>query len=270
MPDGQHLKRIDLAPDYHPTAIIHPWAKIGKRVKIGPYSIIGEEVSIGDGCVIGPRVLIEGRTTIGRNNSFLHGATIGTPPQDLKYAGGPTRVEIGDGNTFREFVTVNRGSGEDGVTRVGSRCFLMAYAHVGHDCVVGNDVILANTVNLGGHVRIEDYVNIGGGTPIHQFCSIGKHSFVGGGSRVDRDVPPFVKAAGSPLRVYGVNSVGLERRGLSAEKRAMIKSMIKLLYRSGLNVSQVVEQLKNGARYEDPERALLVDFLTGARRGITR
>jgi UDP-N-acetylglucosamine acyltransferase len=270
MRDRHQMNRVDVASDVHPTAIVHPWAKIADRVKIGPYSIIGEDVVIGDGCVIGPHVLIEGRTTIGSDNVFHHGATAGTPPQDLKYGGAATCVEIGDGNTFREFVTVNRGSGEGGVTRIGSRCFLMAYTHVAHDCVLGDEVILANSVNLGGHVSIDDYVNIGGVAAVHQFVSIGKHAFIGGKSRVARDVPPFVKAAGDPLRVYGINSVGLERRGFSAEKRAMIKSMLNLLYRSGLNVTQVMEHLKDGADFEDPERAMLVEFLEKAARGITR
>jgi UDP-N-acetylglucosamine acyltransferase len=270
MQDRHHARGIDRGADVHPTAIVHPWAKIGDGVKIGPYAVIDEHVTLGDNCVVGPHVLIEGRTTIGRDNVFFHGATAGGAPQDLKYRGQTTFLEIGDGNTFREFVTIHRGSGDRGVTRIGSRCFLMAYAHVAHDCVIGDEVILANSVNLGGHVKIGDFANIGGVTPVHQFVSVGQYAFVGGGSRVERDIPPFVKAAGSPTRVYGVNSVGLERRGFAPARRAMIKKMVNLLYRSGLNVSQVIEQLKNSGEFEDPERSMLVEFLEAAVRGITR
>ena len=269
MPERANVKRTAAREDFHPTAIVHPWAKIGRGVKIGPYCVIGEDVVIGEGCVLGPNVVIEGHTTIGAGNIFSHGVTIGGPPQDLKYRGQRTHVLIGDENTLREFVTVDRGSGDDGTTRIGSRCFIMAYAHVAHDCTVGDDVIFANAVNLAGHVRVDDFANIGGVTPIHQFVSIGKYAFVGGASRIEKDIPPFVKAAGSPARVYGINSVGLERRGFSAEKRAMIKRMYNLLYRSGLNVSQVVDALKNGD-FEDPERKTLVDFLEAAERGITK
>jgi UDP-N-acetylglucosamine acyltransferase len=269
MRDRINARRADANAEHHPTAIIHPWAKIGDHVKIGPYAVIGDHVVIGDGCVIGPNVLIEGHTTIGRNNSFHHGATIGTPPQDLKYQGRVTYVEIGDENIFREYVTVNRGSGDDGKTKVGSRCFIMAYAHIAHDCIVGDEVILANSVNLAGHVKVDDFANIGGVTPVHQFVSIGKYAFIGGGSRIEKDIPPFVKAAGSPARVYGLNSLGLERRGFSPERRAMIKKMFNLLYRSDLNVSQVLEQLKNGD-FEDPDRQVLVDFLEAAERGINK
>jgi UDP-N-acetylglucosamine acyltransferase len=269
MPDRINLKRADVNLDYHPTAIVHQLAKIGEGVKIGPYTVIGEDVAIGEGCVIGPHVLIEGHATIGKHNVFHHGVTIGTPPQDLKYQGQRTHVIIGDENILREFVTVNRGSGDGGTTSVGSRCFIMAYAHIAHDCIVGDEVIFANSVNLAGHVRVDDYANIGGVTPVHQFVSIGKYAFVGGASRVERDIPPFVKAAGSPARVYGINSLGLERRGFSREKRAMIKKMFNLLYRSELNVSQVLERLKNGD-FEDPERKILVDFLEAAERGITK
>ncbi len=269
MPESSKVTRIGIGSEFHPTAIIHPWAKIGGRVSIGPYSLIGENVALGEGCSVGPNVVIDGHTTIGKNNALSHGVTIGTPPQDLKYEGSTTYVEIGDDNTLREFVTVNRGSGSGGTTKVGSRCFIMAYAHVAHDCFVGNDVVLANSVHLAGHVKVDDFANIGGVTPVHQFVSVGKYAFIGGGSRVVKDVPPFAKAAGNPLRVYGVNSVGLERRGFSVEKRAMIKKMFVLLYRSELNVSQVLEQLRNGD-FEDPERRMLVEFLEAAERGITK
>ena len=269
MRERYNVKHIDINSEFHPTAIVHAWAKIGERVKIGPYSVIGEHVVMGDGCVVGTNVLIEGHTMVGKNNVFHHGASIGTPPQDLKYQGQATRVEIGDDNIFREFVTVHRGTGDAGATRIGSRCFLMAYAHIAHDCVVGDEVILANSVHLGGHVKLDDYVSIGGVTGVQQFVSIGKYAFVGGGSRIVRDIPPFVKAAGNPSRVYGVNSVGLERRGFSTARRAMIKRMYILLYRSDFNVSQTLEHLRNGD-FEDPERKILVDFLETTKRGITK
>lgn len=269
MQERLEVRKIDLKTEIHPTAIVHPWAKLGVGVKLGPYSVVGEHVELGDGCVVGPNVLIEGRTTIGKNNRFFHGATIGTPPQDLKYQGEVSYLEIGDDNTFREFTTVNLATGQGEKTKIGSGCFIMAYAHVAHNCVIGDDVVLANAVNLAGFVTIEDHAIIGGVTPVHQFVRIGKYAFVGGGSRIERDIPPFIKAAGNPTRVYGINTIGLERRGFSPEKRAMIKSMFNVLYRNDLNVSQVLDQLRNG-RFEDPERQILVDFLEASERGITK
>jgi UDP-N-acetylglucosamine acyltransferase len=266
----ERLKLRKLATtEVHPTAIVHPWARIGSGVKIGPYSVIGEHVELGDGCVVGPNVLIEGRTTIGRNNAFYHGASIGTPPQDLKYSGEVSYLEIGNDNTFREFTTVNVATNEGEKTLIGSQCLLMAYVHVAHDCAIGDEVILANSVNLAGYVSVDDCATIGGITPVHQFVKIGKHAFIGGASRIERDVPPFVKVAGNPPRVYGINSIGLERRGFTPERRAMIKAMFNVLYRNDLNVSQVLEQLKNGT-FQDPERQILVDFLEASERGITK
>jgi UDP-N-acetylglucosamine acyltransferase len=260
---------LDRGVEIHPTAIVQPWARIGRGVRIGPYSIVGEHVEIGDGCVLEDHVLIDGYTKIGRNNRFFHGASIGTIPQDLKFKGDRSYVEIGDDNTFREFVTVNRATGPEEKTIIGSGCLLMAYVHVAHNCRIGNEVILANAVNLAGHVRIDDYAIVGGMTPVHQFVRIGQYAFVGGGSRIEMDVPPFVKVAGNPPRVYGVNSVGLERRGFDPERRRMIQQMIRLLYRSHLNVSQALEQLRNG-HFQDPDRKILVEFLESSRRGITK
>jgi UDP-N-acetylglucosamine acyltransferase len=255
--------------DIHPTAVVHPWARIGTGVKIGPYSVIGEHVRLGNGCVVGTNVLIEGTTHIGKNNVFFHGASVGTAPQDLKYRGEPTRLEIGDGNTFREFVTVNTATDMSDATVIGDNCLLMAYAHVAHNCHIGNEVILANSVNLAGHVLVDDFAILGGVTPVHQFVHIGRYAFVGGGSRVEQDVPPFLKVAGSPARVYGVNSIGLERRGFSAERRAGVKRLFKLLYRSDLNVSQVLEHLGNGYA-GDPDADVLAEFLRRSERGITK
>lgn len=264
------MKSVNLKnTDIHPTAVVHPWARIGARVKIGPYSVVGEQVVLGDGCVVGPNVLIEGDTIIGKDNTFFHGASVGTAPQDLKYSGDVTRLEIGNGNTFREFVTVNTATEPGGATVIGDGCLLMAYAHVAHNCSIGNEVILANAVNLAGHVEVHDYATLGGLTPVHQFVHIGTYAFVGGGSRVEQDVPPFLKVAGSPPRVYGINSIGLERRGFSAERRAALKQLYKLLYRSNLNVTQVVEHLGNGYA-GDPDADTLATFLRRSKRGITK
>jgi UDP-N-acetylglucosamine acyltransferase len=269
MQERLNIRKIDLKTEIHPTAIVHPWAKVGVGVKIGPYSVIGEHVELGEGCVVGPNVIIEGRTTIGRSNEFYHGASIGSPPQDLKFDGEVSYLEIGDNNAFREFTTVNVATTQGAKTVIGSRCFLMAYVHVAHDCVLGDDVILANSVNLAGYVAVDDWAIIGGVTPVHQFVRIGKHAFVGGASRIERDIPPFIKAAGNPARVYGINTLGLERRGFSQERRAMIKGMFNILYRNDLNVSQVLEQLKNGS-FQDPERTVMVDFLEACERGVTK
>jgi UDP-N-acetylglucosamine acyltransferase len=259
------LKKTDI----HPTAVIHSWARIGDGVKIGPYSVIGENVEIGDGCEVGAHVVIEGATKIGKNNRFFHGAIIGSPPQDLKYQGEATSITIGDENDIREFVTINLATGEGGNTSIGSRCMLMAYVHVAHNCAIGNEVILANAVNLAGHVLIDDFVTVGGLTPVHQFVRIGKYAFIGGGSRIERDIPPYMKVAGSPPQVYGLNSIGLERRGFSAESRAHIKRIYKLLYRSDMNVSQVLETL-DGDDWDSAEAAEMAEFLRHCERGVTK
>ncbi len=262
---GYNLRKTEI----HPTAVIHPWARIGEGVKIGPYTVIGEKVEIGDDCEIGPNVLIEGATRIGRNNRFLHGASVGTPPQDLKYNGEQTFLIIGDNNVFREFVTLNLATSEGESTVIGSNCLLMAYVHVAHNCVIGNEVILANAVNLAGHVFIDNFVTVGGLTPVHQFVRIGKYAFIGGGSRVERDVPPFIKLAGNPAQVYGLNSIGLERRGFGAERRAHVKQIYKLLYRSDHNVSQVLEIL-DGDDWDSADAAEMAEFLRHCERGITK
>lgn len=262
---GYNLRKTEI----HPTAVIHPWARIGEGVRIGPYTVIGENVEIGDDCEVGSNVLIEGATRIGRNNRFFHGASVGTAPQDLKYNGERTFLTIGDDNVFREFVTLNLATGEGASTVIGSRCLLMAYVHVAHNCVIGNEVILANAVNLAGHVFIDDFVTVGGLTPIHQFVRIGKYAFIGGGSRVERDVPPFVKLAGNPLQLYGLNSIGLERRGFDAERRAHVKRIYKLLYRSELNVSQVLEIL-DGDDWDSADAAEMAEFLRHSERGISK
>ena len=269
MQDGLNIRKLDLKTEIHPTAVVHPWAKIGIGVKIGPYSVIGENVEIGDRCVIGSSVLIDGRTKIGEGARFFHGASIGTEPQDISYNGEITFLEIGSNSTFREFTTANVATTPGESTRIGSNCYLMASSHVSHDSVLGDGVILANGVLMGGFSHIGDHATVGGGAIMHQFTRIGKYAFAGGGSRIERDIPPFIKAAGSPLRVYGVNTIGLERKGFSVEKRASIKGMFNLLYRNDLNVTQVVERLRNGD-FEDPERKVFLEFLEASERGIAK
>lgn len=253
----------------HSTAVVHPWARIGAGVQIGPYSVIGPEVVVGDGCEVGSHVLLDGITVLGSNNRIFHGASVGTEPQDLKYDGGRTRLVIGDNNVFREFVTVNTATADGEATVIGSNNLLMAYAHVAHNCILGDHVILANSVNLAGHVLVDDYAIIGGVTPVHQFVRIGKHAFIGGGSRVEKDVPPFIKIAGNPPSVYGINSVGLARRGYSEKRRAEIKKIHRLIYRSGLNTSQVVEALENG-QFSGPDAGEMLEFLKSSERGIQK
>jgi UDP-N-acetylglucosamine acyltransferase len=255
--------------DIHPTALIHPDATIGENVSVGPYSVIGAKVALGDGCRIGSSVLIDGETTLGRNNSVFHGAAIGNVCQDLKFRGERTFVRIGDGNTIREFVTVNSATGEGESTVVGSNVMLMAYVHIAHNCVIGDHVILANAVNLAGHVRVHDFASIGGVTPVHQFVEVGQYAFIGGGSRIPQDVPPFVKVAGNPARVAGLNAVGLARRGFTAEQRSLLKKAYVILFRSGLNVSQAVERICADLPATE-EVSIFVDFIRNSKRGIIR
>jgi UDP-N-acetylglucosamine acyltransferase len=255
--------------DIHPTAIIHPGARLGERVSIGPYSIIGGGVVIGDGCRIASGVLIDGETTLGKDSRVFHGAAIGNVCQDLKYRGERTFVRIGDATTIREFVTVNSATGEGESTVVGSNVFLMAYVHIAHNCIIGDNVVIANAVNLAGHVHVHDFASIGGVTPVHQFVEIGKYAFIGGGSRIPQDVPPFLKVAGNPARVAGLNGIGLTRRGFTAEQRSLLKKAYVILFRSGLNVSQALERIEAELPRTD-EIAMLVDFIRGSKRGIIR
>lgn len=255
--------------EVHDTVVVHPGAEIGENVSIGPFTVIGEHVKIGDNCRLGSNVLIDGHTTLGDNNQVFHGASIGTAPQDLKYDGAISFVEIGDDNTFREFVTVNSATEEDGKTIIGSRNLLMAYVHIAHNCIIGNNVILANSVNLAGHVTIQDYAIIGGIVPVHQFVKIGAHSIIGGGSRIPKDIPPYVKVAGNPPRIGGLNSVGLKRRGFTIEQRTLIKQAFCILYRSDLNVTQALEKIERDLP-RTPETEIIVDFIRNSKRGITK
>jgi UDP-N-acetylglucosamine acyltransferase len=252
----------------HSTAIIEAGAKIDASVEIGPYAVIGPNVEIGEGTTIGAHAVITGHTLIGKRNRIFQFVSLGEQPQDKKYAGEPTRLEIGDDNTIREFCTFNTGTAQDlGVTRVGNGNWVMAYVHIAHDCVVGNQTILANNATLGGHVEIGDYAILGGLTAVHQFCKIGAHVITGGGTIVFKDIPPFVMASGAPAQPHGLNSEGLKRRGFSPETLATLKRAYKTLYRESLTLQEALEKLDAETA---PEVAQLTAFLRSAERGIIR
>jgi UDP-N-acetylglucosamine acyltransferase len=251
----------------HPTAQIDPAADLDSTVSVGPFSIIGPRVKIGAGTEIGPGVFIEQDTEIGRECKIHHQASIGTAAQDLKYRGEPSAVRIGDGVIIRENVTVNRGTAARGCTRIGSHCALLAYAHVAHDCEVGDHVILANGVQLGGHVEVEPYATVGGLVPVHQFCRIGRHAFIGGGFRVVQDVPPFVLAAGEPLRMYGLNATGLRRAGFSEASRRQLKKAYALLYDRDRPLDQRLRELAAGEDEGGFIKQVLA-FVSQSKRGI--
>ena len=254
----------------HPTALVHPGARLGADVEIGAYSLVGEHVEIGDGTRVGPHVVINGHTRIGAGNRIFQFCSIGEEPQDKKYAGEPTRLEIGDHNVIREFCTLNTGTAQDlGVTRLGHHNWIMAYVHIAHDCVVGDHTIFANNATLAGHVHIDDHAILGGFTGVHQFCRIGAHVITGIASVVRQDVPPFLTVAGNPLAPHGVNSEGLKRRGFSPEALAGLKRAYKTLYKSGLSLAEA--QTAIAAEEEKlPELKPLADFLANAGRGIVR
>ena len=252
----------------HPTAIIHSGARLGAGVSVGAYSIIDEHVEIGDNTRIGPHVVITGNTKIGCDNRIFQFCSLGEIPQDKKYAGEPTRLEIGDDNTIREFCTFNTGTAQDlGVTRVGNQNWVMAYVHIAHDCEVGNQTVLANNATLAGHVEVGDYAILGGLTAVHQFCKIGAHVITGGGTIVFKDIPPFVMASGAPAQPHGLNSEGLKRRGFSAETLATLKRAYKTLYRESLTLQEALEKLDAETA---PEVTQLTAFLRSAERGIIR
>jgi len=254
----------------HATAIVHPGARLAPDVGVGAYSIIGPEVEIGAGTQVGPHVVIEGRTRIGAQNRIYQFSSLGAAPQDKKYGGEPTRLEIGDRNTIREFCTFNRGTAQDlGVTRLGDDNWIMAYVHLAHDCTIGNHTIFANNAQLAGHVRVDDYAILGGFTAVHQFVSVGAHSITGLGTALLLDLPPYVTASGNSARPYGINSEGLKRRGFSAETIGAIKAAYKTLYKSGMTLEQAKEALARQAE-SCVEVGLLVEFLQRARRGILR
>jgi UDP-N-acetylglucosamine acyltransferase len=255
-------------PRIHSTAIIEEGAKLAKGVEVGPYAVIGPHVEIGEGTTVGAHAVITGHTRIGRNNRIFQFVSLGEIPQDKKYAGEPTRLEIGDGNTIREFCTFNIGTAQDeGVTRVGSHNWVMAYVHIAHDCMVGDHTVLANNATLAGHVEIGDHAILGGLTAVHQFCKIGAHVITGGGTIVYKDIPPYVTAAGQPAKPHGLNSEGLKRRGFTPEMLATLKRAYRILYRDGLTLQEALEQLDAMAV---PEVGVLTDFLRRAERGVIR
>jgi UDP-N-acetylglucosamine acyltransferase len=254
----------------HPTAIVHPGARVDTDVEIGAYSIIGAGVEVGKGTSIGPHVVVEGHTRIGRENRIAAFSVIGGPPQDKKYAGEPTRLEIGDRNTIREYCTFSTGTVQDaGVTRIGNDNWIMAYCHIAHDCQIGDDIILANNTQLGGHAVVQNFAVIGGFTGVHQFVRIGAHSMTGGGTMLRQDLPPYVTAAGNPPKTFGINSEGLRRRGFSEKTINGITRAYKVLYRSGLTLADAQTSIAAQAD-ELPELRILAEFLTAATRGIVR
>ena len=254
----------------HQTVIIDPSSQVDENVEIGPYTVIGANVSIGSGSIIGPHVTINGTTTIGKNNRIYQFSSIGEDPQDKKYAGEKSFLEIGDNNEIREFTTVHRGTTQDkNITIIGSNNLLMAYSHVAHDCIIKNDVILANAASLGGHVHIGNNVILGGFSIVHQFCHLGDHCFSAMGSAITKDVPPFVMVGGRPTKPHGINSVGLDRRGFSQDEILQIKRAYKVLYKSGLKLSEAISKLAEVAK-EQPELKAMVDFLENSSRSILR
>ena len=254
----------------HPSAIVHPGAKLARGVAVGAYSLVGEEVELGEGTWVGPHVVLEGRTRIGAGNRIFQFASIGAPPQDKKYAGEDTSVEIGDGNTLREYVTINRGTALDaGVTRIGSGNWIMAYVHIAHDCQIGSNTIFANACQLAGHVHVGDWAILGATTLVHQFVHIGEHSFTGMGTYLPQDLPPYVMAAGNTASPYGLNTEGLRRRGFSAEAISGLKRAYRTLYRAGLGLNEAVAELEVQAQ-SCVEVLPLVRFLAASKRGMIR
>lgn len=253
-----------------PKAVVSPQAELAPDVTVGPFSVIGPRVVIGPRTVIGPHAVVNGPTSIGADCRIYQFASIGEAPQDRKYKGEPTRLEIGDRNVFREFCTVNRGTTHDrGVTTIGHDGLFLASSHVAHDCVIGDHVVFANCASIGGHVEIGDWVQLGGLSAVHQFCKIGAHAFVGGGAMVSRDVPPYVLITGNPAVPHGVNVEGLKRRGLTPAQVRNIREAYRILYRMDLKLEQAMERLAALAG-EQPELELLVRFIERSARSLTR
>lgn len=253
----------------HPTAIVDPDAHLGQGTSVGPFCIIGPNVSLGHDCWLQHHVTLAGPMRGGDGNKFYAYCSIGQQSQDLKYGGEPTYLEIGDGNTFREFVTVNRSTKRDGKTRIGHGGNFLAYSHIGHDCVVGDTVIFSNNGTLAGHVQVGDHVIMGGLTAVHQFCRIGRFAITGGCSKIVQDVPPFMIADGNPAEIRGVNLVGMERNNFSAETVKMIKEAYRLIYRSNYNTRQAIEAMKSELSQEN-EITQIIEFIETSERGIIR
>lgn len=265
---GQDAKIVSLNRKIHETAIVHPGAKLGVNVEIGPYAVIGDNVEIGDGTVVGPHAVITGYTIIGKNNKIGAGAAVGSDPQDLKYRGEKSYLFIGDNNIIREYASISRGTeGGGGETRIGNGNLIMTYVHVAHDCKIGNHCVVASGAALAGHVVVEDRVVIGGMAGVHQFCRIGTMAMVGAMSKVSQDVPPYLTVDGHPARAVGINVVGLRRNGLPPAVRQEIKKAYRILYRSGLNVSQAIQKMEQELT-NYPEIDHFIRFLRQAERGI--
>ena len=259
-----------MAVNIHPTAQVAPGAELGDGVEVGAYAVIGPDVHIGANTRVGPHAVVQGPASIGADNVIFQFASVGSAPQDKKYKGEPTRLEVGDRNVIRECVTLNRGTTKDqGVTRIGSDNLFMAYAHVAHDCQVGNQCVLANNATLGGHVHLGDWVIMGGLSAIHQFCKVGAHAFIANNAAVTRDVPPYVMTVGQPAAAHSVNSEGLKRRGFTPEQIRNIRNAFRLLYRTGLKLADATAQLEALAR-EQPEIKPIVEFLPTSTRSIVR
>jgi len=258
----------------HPTALVDRGAELAADVSVGAYAVIGPHVRIGAGTSIGAHCTVEGHTSIGRANRIFQFASIGAAPQDKKYAGEPTELLIGDGNTIREFCTLNTGTVQDeGITRVGDDNWIMAYVHIAHDCRIGSHTIIANATQLGGHVHLGDWAFLGGLSGVHQFVRVGAHAMTGFQTRLAQDLPPFVTAAGNPAAATGINQEGLRRRGFSPERIAQVKQMHRLLYRQGLTLADAVariDALRGAVALGDDDVALMLGFLAGAERGIVR
>lgn len=250
-----------------PRAAVGPKAKLGENVTVGPFAVIEDDVVIGDETWVGPHAVVWSGARVGHNCRIFSGASVGGAPQDLKYKGEPTTLEVGDNTFVRECVTLNRGTIESGKTVIGSNCLFMAYSHVAHDCKVGSHVILANCCALGGHVHLGDWVIIGGLTPVHQFVHIGEHTMIGGGYRVSKDVPPFILAGQEPLMFEGLNAVGLKRRGFTQKTIDLLEKVYHLIYRSNLNVTQAVTRIKQEVEMI-PEVQMIIDFIARSERGI--
>jgi UDP-N-acetylglucosamine acyltransferase len=253
----------------HPTAIVSENAKLGENISVGPYAIIHDDVEIGNDCVIGPQAIIYNGARIGNRVKIFQGASVSNVPQDLKFGDEKTYFFIGDDTVIREFVTLHRGTSETGKSTVGKNCLIMAYAHVAHDCTIGNNCIIVNSVQIGGHVTIQDHAIIGGSTPVHQFSTVGQHVMVGGGFKIVTDVPPYVLAAGEPLRYSGLNLVGLRRRGFTSNDIEALKDAYKIIYFSGMNLGDARKKLEE--KYsEHPLVKNIIDFLNNHKRALLK
>ena len=254
-------------PSVHPTALIDPTADLGRDISVGPFSIIGPNVIVGDDCRLGPRVTLHQNVRLADEVSVGDGSILGGDPQDLKYRGEETWVEIGAGTIIREYSTINRATAATFKTTVGARCFIMSYVHLAHDCHVGDDVVIANATQCAGHVTIHDRAVLSGLNAVHQFVTIGTYAFVGGGSRVNQDIPPYVKAVGNPMELYGLNSIGLQRAGFPAETVAALKRAYRLFFNSDLNLSQALERARS-ERPGVPEVDRFLAFVESSERGV--